>query len=341
MSIPLDLWGRGWSRVDVVGESHYTRSIRGLLGADLKADGAEIVTTVQLVPDPQNKFDRNAVGVWAGSRQLGHLSRDDASRYAPVLSVLVAEGWAPQVPARIWASQWSDYGDRDGFRASVQLELAEPHMLVPVNAAPSGAHRMLPVGSAIQVTGEDRHLDAILPWLLPEGECWVHVTLHEMTEQLARSARTVVEVRIDDARVGQLTPKMSGELLAAIRHLGEGGQLAVARAVVKGNRIKAEVVLYAARAHELPDSWLSAAPAATESATQAPASVMPVTTPSAAMPATVEHGLIPTPPTGIKFVVPPDWPQPPEGWTPPLGWRPDPAWPPAPYGWQWWVPVWN
>jgi collagen type III alpha len=36
---------------------------------------------------------------------------------------------------------------------------------------------------------------------------------------MARSAREVVEVRVDDARVGQLTPKMSGELLPAIRHL--------------------------------------------------------------------------------------------------------------------------
>jgi hypothetical protein len=341
MSIPLDLWGCRSSRVDVVGESHYARSIRGLLGADLKADGAEIVTTVQLVPNPDNKFDRNAVGVWAGSRQLGHLSRDDASRYAPVLSALVAQGWAPQVPARIWASQWSDYGDRDGFSASVQLELAEPHLLVPVNAAPSAAHRMLPVGAAIQVTGEDQYLDAILPWLRPEGECWVHVTLHEMTEQLARSSRTVAEVRIDDARVGQLTPRMSSDLLAVIRHLGESGQLAAARGIVKGNRIKAEVVLYVARAHELPESWLAATPAATQNAAQTPAAVTPASPSPTVAPAPAEHGPIPPPPTGIKFVVPPDWPQPPEGWTPPPGWRPDVAWPPAPYGWQWWSPVWT
>lgn len=310
------------------------------MGADLKASGSEIMTTVQLLPDPQNRFDPNAVGVWAGSRQLGHLSRDDAPRYAPVFSALVAQGWAPQVSARIWASQGSDFGNRDDFVASVQLELAEPHLLVPANAAPSAAHRMLPVGGAIQVTGEDQHLDAVLPWLCPEGECWVHVTLHEMTEQLARSSRTVVEVRIDDARVGQLTPKMSGELLAVIRHLSESDQLTGARAIVKGNRIKAEVVLYVARAHELPDSWLSDVPAASRSATQVPTAAVSATASPTVAPA-AEHGSIPPPPTGIKFVVPPDWPQPPEGWTPPPGWRPDPAWPAAPYGWQWWIPVWN
>jgi hypothetical protein len=39
----------------------------------------------------------------------------------------------------------------------------------------------------------------------------------------------------------------------------------------------------------------------------------------------------------MRFVVPPNWPQPPEGWTPPEGWEPDPSWGPAPYGWDFWV----
>ncbi|MFF5295272.1 HIRAN domain-containing protein [Paractinoplanes globisporus] len=343
MSIPFDLWGqRGWASVDVVGESHYQQSIRTLFDADLKGDGAELTTTVQLVPDPKNKFDRNAVGVWVGPRQLGHLSRDEAVRYAPILSGLVAQGWAPQVSARVWASQWSsDYGTGNDFSSSIRLDLAEPHMLVPANTPPGEPHRMLPPGGSIQVTGEEQHLDALAPWLRPEGECWVHVTLHEVTEQLARSTRTVVEIRLDGSRVGQLTPKMSGELLPAIRLLSENGLVAGARAIVKGNRIKTEVVLYVARAHELPESWLTtiAADAAKKAAPAPMVAAGPPSIPAAAP--VQEHGSIPPAPTGIKFVVPPDWPQPPLGWTPPTGWRPDPTWPPAPYGWQWWIPVWD
>lgn len=344
MSTPFDLWGqRGWASIDVVGESHYKESVRTLFGADLKGDGAELETTVRLVPDPKNKFDRNAVGVWAGGRQLGHLPRDEAARYAPVLSALLAQGWAPQVSARVWASQWSsDYLVRGDFSASVRLDLAEPHLLVPANAPPGEPHRMLPVGGAIQVTGEEHHLDTLMPWLRPEGECWVHVTLHEVTEQLARSSRTVVEVRIDGARVGQLTPKMSGELAAAIRHLSESGLATAARAIVKGNRIKAEVVLYVSRAHELPDSWLTDAVGQVAADRSAQTSAVVSVQPSAPAPAAVrEHGPIPPAPRGIKFVVPPEWPQPPAGWIPPPGWRPDPTWPPAPEGWQWWVPVWD
>lgn len=332
MSIPLDLWGqRGWAGVDVVGESHYGKSIRALFGKRLQPGGSEIETTVQLLPDPKNKFDRNAVGVWAGSRQLGHLSREDAARYEPVLSSLVAQGWAPQVSARVWAADWSAGRDGDGFQASVRVDLAEPHLLVPANPPPSGAHRMLPRGSAIQVTGEEKHLDTLVPWLRAEGECWVHVTLHELVEQLARTTRTVIEVRIAGDRVGQLTPKMSGEVLAAVRHLDQHGLACGAQAIVKGNRIKAEVVLFVPRAHELPESWLSQP--ATVSVSPVPADPPPA--------AAGEHSSIPPAPAGIKFVVPPEWPQPPAGWTPPPGWRPDPAWPPAPYGWQWWVPSWD
>ena len=123
---------------------------------------------------------------------------------------------------------------------------------------------------------------------------------------------------------------MSSELLPAIHHLSEQGELATARAIIKGNRIKAEVVLYVVRAHELPESWLdNAKPAVTAAA------VMAAPAPQR------EHGPIPPQPTGIRFTVPPEWPRPPAGWVPPHGWRPDPSWPTAPDDWQWWTPVWE
>ncbi|RSM37915.1 hypothetical protein DMB66_59290 [Actinoplanes sp. ATCC 53533] len=343
MAIPFDLWGqRGYPHADVVGESHYTRAIRQLLGRDFKTDGTEIITTVSLMVDPSNKHDRNAVGVWAGGNLVGYLPREEAARYAPVLSQLKSQGWSPQVAARVWGAEWDDYDGRSKeFRGSVRLDLAEPHMLVPANLPPSGEHRLLPIGNAIQVTGEEKHLDALTSFLRAEGECWAYATLHEVVEQTARSSRTVVEVRLDGARVGQLTPKMSTELLPAIRHLAEQGATAAARAIVKGNRIKTEVALYTVKAHELPESWLGAQ--SPRQADLSPVAVTPDVEP--AIPVVSggrrDHGPIPPPPTGVRFVVPPTWPSPPAGWTPPAGWRPEPSWEPAPEGWQWWVPIWE
>jgi hypothetical protein len=319
MSVPFDLWGqRGWASMEVVGESHHSQAIKALFGANLKADGVETTATVRLLPEPLNKHDRNAVGVWAETGQIGYLPRQEAVRYAPVLMDLVARGWTPQVSARIWAAQWpADYRDHDGFSASVRLELTEPHLLMPANRPPSEPHELLPIGAAIQVTGEEKHLDALAPWLRPEGECWVYTTLHEVTEKLARSSRTVIELRIDGTRIGQLTPRMSGEVLAAVQHLDQRGLTTAARAIVKGNRIKAEVVLYAARAHELPDSWLAtAAPknAAPQPRMPAPVPVVPAAAavrkaePVVIPPAPAEpRAATPNNPAGLRFNAPPNW----------------------------------
>jgi hypothetical protein len=172
VSIPLDLWGqRGWAGAEVAGESHFADAIRTLLGKDFKATGTEIVVMAQLIPEPRNDHDRNAVGVWSGGLQLGYLPREEAARYAPALSALTAQGWLPQVSARVWGSEWSEYDDqRVSFRGSIRLDLAEPHMLVPANLPPDGEHRTLPVGNAIQVTGEEKHLDALAPLHRCAGE---------------------------------------------------------------------------------------------------------------------------------------------------------------------------
>jgi hypothetical protein len=455
MDVPFELWGqRGWPGVDIVGESHYADAIRDVFGSEFRSEGCELTAAAQLVPEPWNRHDGNAVGVWVAGRQVGYLSREEAGRYAPVLSGLVADGWVPQVSARVWAA--ADYGDRPGLTGSVRIDLAEPHLIAPANRAPGVAHRALPAGNAIQVVGEEKHLDALLPWLRAEGECWVHVTLHEVHEQLARSTRELIEVRLEGIEVGRLSPRMSGELLPAVRHLAANGQLTTARAMVRGNRIKVEVVVYAVRAHELPDSWLAApgspadvtvvgvngsalagrpedgsAPARRPEDGSAPVSRLedgsapvsrleagavtversagvarPVIIPGAAgatpvdhslspaahpplsradpplpvarsplpvarsplpaarsplaiphspspaattvlagpavgLDAPARHGVIPPRPAGVRFIVPPGWPQPPAGWSPPAGWRPDPDWPPAPADWQWWVPFWE
>jgi HIRAN domain-containing protein len=84
MDVPFELWGqRSWPGVDIVGESHYVDAIRDVFGPDFRDDGSELVTSAQLVPEPWNRHDRNAVGVWVAGRQVGYLSRDEAARYAP------------------------------------------------------------------------------------------------------------------------------------------------------------------------------------------------------------------------------------------------------------------
>lgn len=75
-----------------------------------------------------------------------------------------------------------------------------------------------------------------------------YATLHQIVEEGSRSSETLGEVHIDRNPVGRLTPKMSSDLWPAVSYLlAELGQTTCVRAIMKGNRLKAEVVLYASR----------------------------------------------------------------------------------------------
>jgi collagen type III alpha len=339
---PFDLWGHGnWCNQEVAGESHYLAALEKVLR---KSGGGrdEVETTALLVPEPDNRHDPNAVAVLIQHETVGYLPREDAAKYRALLDHMVGSGFAARVPCRVWGGQITDHGyDRAGrvtleerFRARVTIALAEPHLCLPVNTAPQAPHVVLPHGGAIQVSGEEHHLSDIKPLLRMEGESYAFATLHEVSDSTGRTVKHFVEVRLDANRVGQLTPKMSGELLPAIRLLDSMGYLPVAKAKLKGNHLKAEVCLYCARAHELPNDW----PGPIGNAGDAQADTRAPDGGSSAVPSTnVSHAPIPPRPTRIRFAVPPGWPTAPEGWEPPPGWQPNPSWPKAPHDWTFWV----
>ncbi|GAA4587298.1 hypothetical protein BJY16_008191 [Actinoplanes octamycinicus] len=275
MANRFQLWGQaGWASAEVVGETHYAKAIRALFGPKFDPQGTDITVPVQLIPDRSNRHDRNAVGVWSDNALLGHLPRPEAARYVGVLTELTKRNLIPEVNAQIHGREWGEYDGRPpAFVGTIRLDLAEPHMIVPANDPPRQEHRLLPTGSALQVNGQEQHLDALARFQRPEGECWAYVTLHEMAGHL-------VEVRLGDARVGDLSPKMSVELAPVLRYQSERGLVVAARAVVKSNAIKTEVLLYVARVQDLPESWTG--PAARGGAGRvAPVSPPPATTPVA------------------------------------------------------------
>ncbi len=215
-----------------------------------------------LVPEPHNIHERNAVAVLCRGLPVGHLPRVDGSRYAASIAELAERGLALHVRARIWSGTSTIWDDVSGDystkpNASVRLALPEPHLLGPVNAPPAEPYAVLPYGSAIQVTGEENHRDAIAPFVVRDGDCWVIATLHRSEIGGTKAVKSATEVRINGAKVGVLTPKMSSETLPAIDFLSEQGAVAAVRARVKGNRIKTEVTLYCCRAHEISEDWFN------------------------------------------------------------------------------------
>lgn len=72
-------------RVNVVGESHYQPAIRAACG--WKPDEDTLFECMaELVPEPTNPHDENAIMVKIDGRQVGYLSREDARELGPAIA---------------------------------------------------------------------------------------------------------------------------------------------------------------------------------------------------------------------------------------------------------------
>ena len=65
-------------------------------------------------------------------------------------------------------------------------------------------------------------------------------------------------MQIDGQRVGVLSSTQTSNLLPLVRLAHRGSRTATARAVVRGNSLKADVTLYVLRAQDVPPEWIAA-----------------------------------------------------------------------------------
>jgi hypothetical protein len=359
--VEFELWSRyQFTNVEVAGESHHEAAVRAVLrgqGARLaNGESVEIECTARLVPDPRNRHDHNAVEVQVAGHMIGYLPREVAATHNGVLTQLVARGFQPVARCRIWALESQEYQgvDRRGrsvyrptLHARASLVLDDPELCVPANLPPRGRHRMLPHGSALQVRGEEHHMDVLSPLVGPEGAAWIYATLTALQSGTGRIEKTIVELNVDGRPIGQLTPAMSAHYLPTITHLAETGTAAAAKVLLKGNALKIEAVLHAAKAHELDRTWFDDRPGPASSTATPPPPPSPAPIPAQtsepaqpqASPPSSRSASVPAKPTRIVFAAPPGWPPPPPGWEPEPGWTAPAGWPPPPEGWQFWVAV--
>jgi hypothetical protein len=79
----------GDEEIYVVGESHRQDALRDLVKRAKRenpdCDSHRVEITAALVPEPQNKHDRNAIQVQIDGRHVGYLSREDAIAYQPLV----------------------------------------------------------------------------------------------------------------------------------------------------------------------------------------------------------------------------------------------------------------
>lgn len=249
---PLEPWGPPTGRIDVVGESHRQDAFLALFGRRPTGGSSfEASTQAALVADPGNPHDNQAVAVRVNGHHIGNLGCDDATRWHQPTAYFAQMGRHLVVPARVWFGPLGD-GTLTG---SVTLRVPPTSQILPSNYLPTVPHVVLPLGSTIQVTKEELHMDVLSTWATGEDVA-VSTTLHEVQEARARSTVDVVEVRLDGRRVGVLSPQQSTTMLPLVRHVAARRLVPVARATVKGNTLKADVVLHVAKTQDIDPTWL-------------------------------------------------------------------------------------
>ena len=215
--------------------------------------GAELRERAVLVPDPDNPYgDGHAVAIYVLGRHVGYVPHGLSTEYFPPVAAMTSQGAAVTVDARIWAS--SNHRDTR-FLARVSLMVARASEFIPPSTMPDVSNVvLLPVGNALQVTGEEEHLAFLSPYV---GQT-VAVTRHTVVVTKAGQQSTRVEVQLERNAIGRLTPATSAKVGPLVEQVEHGGGLPVARAVVRGNSLKADVTIYVARAGEVDQNWLDA-----------------------------------------------------------------------------------
>lgn len=251
-----------WPSVEVEGEfARETELIKVLGGRPSPNRDVELnEVPVTLVPEPDNRHDKNAITVQAEGHIVGYLSRADAVRYQQPICRITASGAAATTAARIWAST-DDWGGQKKFRARVSVALPEPDMVLPLNDPPEGEYNLLPWGGGVQVTKEEDHLDVLFRHVPSNGEGLLYVSLHKCIRILRNGTeKPFVEVRVHGQRAGELTPVTSAHFLPTIEHLETSGETAIALAKITGSAVAVQLVLQAAKAPEIPNRWFANSP---------------------------------------------------------------------------------
>lgn len=253
------LWHRSesdWCDYDIVGESYYHSAHRRLLPQDWSGEGTEIRRNFELIAEPDNPHDPWAISVRADGHTVGYIPRSDAPDWAPVVRRVMASGLVPVAPGRMYAFMpredldWD--GDYEELGSTIQLKLDDPQASLPINNPPTVPYTLLPRSSLVQVTKEKEHVGTLMPYVPAGGYGQLFVTLHE------RAA--LVDVRVDNATIGELSAKTSQHYLPLIQHFARRNLVVACKADITGSALAAEVRISAVKAHEASPALLEGDP---------------------------------------------------------------------------------
>lgn len=253
------LWtqGRSWCDYEVTVDTEFLPAIRRLFPAEWPGGNQDHSPEVELIPEPDGPRGLWAVSVRADGRTVGYLDTEDGPAWAGVVRRVIASGFIPTTSSRIGAYEYDGWDGLE-FGAWMRIALGKPSEAIPLNEPSKVPFTMLPRSSIVQVTKEDEHFGELLKFVPAGGYGTLFATLHE--QAYGGRAKPHVEVRIDNERIGQLTPSMSQRFLPMIRHLQDRGLVAASWGDITGSAVAAEVRIDAVKGNEVSAAVLDGPP---------------------------------------------------------------------------------
>lgn len=215
------------------GESYYQKALeavtRGMYLPRITGDNWDdsVSITAELRPEPDNRFDANAVRVEISRHRIGYLPAEVAQDYQPHLLNLAKKGQVGTCESRLMI------GPTGGI--SVYLHLGPPDAVAFAVDAPENSIPLSPE-SMTTVTGEEDHKN-VLRQLAPAStgaQRWETAALGFCTIAKGKFAgQQAIEVRLGGERVGQLTRAMTQRYQQLVRDALDAGKTPICRAILR------------------------------------------------------------------------------------------------------------
>jgi len=211
----------------VAGESAYADALEAIAEARTWGGVKRRLVTAQLVREPDNRYDTDAVRVDVGGCTVGYLPRAAAPRFHAILGRLAEAHRAATARARLTGG-W-ERGPAGRGTIGIVLDIDPRISLLAPNCP------FLPGDVAVAVSREERHQHDLEEFVRTAPG----TTLSAMLGVTDRDATVVVSIA--GREVGVLTPATSRRYLPVIREVEAAGFTASCDALVTRGRNKLEV----------------------------------------------------------------------------------------------------
>ena len=231
---------------NIAGESYYFDAISS---ATNQRTGEHLMLA-EIIREPENKYDSNAVRVDIDGRTVGHIPREDAPSFHPLLD------YAKSIDKRVFASCRVWVSDQEDSYGSVSLDIDDPNSsLPPINASEIPPLAVIwPIGNTLQVTEESKNIENVKVVFDKLHSGIGSLILFELLVDKARPEKPEIHVLFNGLKVGELSPASGKKFLPAIERAASSSKRLFVKGEAQGNSLAVEIKIFAKSPELLTES---------------------------------------------------------------------------------------